>query len=126
MHARVMFDVHADVLVLKRRDRLLGHAGRWRSARRSSPDGYLLAEKPRLRGDPLRYGAAGSQACACCCRFSAAGNTGRQLVRMMSRLREISEILQRKLVAVDGRRAFTPAEPGDRHLQTVFEESAGG
>ena len=74
MRARRDVDVHADVLVIERRDRLLvDPAGGDRRERRSPAPAPARRTAPARRC-PRTCAAAGWRACACSCRSSAAGS----------------------------------------------------
>ena len=65
VHARRDVDVHADVLVVERRDRLLRRAARRNRRERRDGDRHAIAEFRLRRQCPPTSGAAGSRACAC-------------------------------------------------------------
>ena len=74
MRARRDVDVDADVLVVERGDRLLRRAAGGDRREGRDRDRHLLAEARLRRRCLRRCAAAGSQACACSCRSSAAGS----------------------------------------------------
>ena len=127
MRARRDVDVHADVLVVERGDRLLRRAAGGDRRERRHRHRHLLAESRLRRRCLRRSAAAGWPASACWCRSSAAGSRAPAgpPARMSDcdRLRSACSVrcpLVAPLIATLPFEPLMPGDPGDGDLQAVF------